>query len=136
MTTSPQIATIVRRASQNIERLATARIQHLGLTYRQMMVLLVVKEKEGCSQRHIYRVTGIDRTTVSHIARTLEQKGLVVHTVNPEDARSVRITMTPEGERVAAAGKRIMQKVEAELGRVIKGKEAIIDDALTKLGEI
>lgn len=131
-----QLAAMVRQASQNIERLAGGRVEHLGLTYRQMVVLVAVLGREGSSQREITDATGIDRTTVTNICRTLEKRDLLSQEKSPDDARSVRVTLTKEGKELATQGVSILRRIESELSRAVKPNRPVVDEVLLQFIEL
>ena len=68
------------------------------------MVLALVDGVPGISQDAVVDRTGIDRTTVSHLLRELEDRGYLERVPDPLDRRRARSTVTEVGSRVAAAG--------------------------------
>jgi DNA-binding MarR family transcriptional regulator len=135
MTQHPQIATTIRRASQNLERIATAYVKHLGVTYRQILVLISVKHNPGCSQRHITELTGIDRTTVNNIVDTLEPRGLLDRPRNTEDKRLISVSCTDEGAEIAKAGEKILAVFDSKVRDIVKVEHRSLEAAMTKLME-
>jgi MarR family transcriptional regulator, organic hydroperoxide resistance regulator len=55
---------------------------------------------EPCSQRELARSLHFDASNVTDIVDRLEERGLVMRTVDPADRRVRRLVLTPEGEAV------------------------------------
>jgi len=73
----------------------------LGLTHAHYAVLssLLGMERAGLypSQRELADHTGLESLYVSKLARTLDAEGLIQRSRDPEDARTVRLTLTDRG---------------------------------------
>jgi MarR family transcriptional regulator, organic hydroperoxide resistance regulator len=55
---------------------------------------------EPCSQRELARSLHFDASNVTDIVDRLEERGLVVRTIDPNDRRIRRLVLTPEGEEL------------------------------------
>lgn len=130
------IATLIRRTSQNIERIANVNVKPLKLTYRQLLVLVAVSKQPGCSQRKITEATGIDRTTVNNIVETLTRGGLLSQPRNDEDRRLTSVTLTKAGEKRCKDGEEILADFDGRLREIIKGEHTTMERAMNKLMEI
>ncbi|WP_329134944.1 MarR family transcriptional regulator [Streptomyces sp. NBC_01476] len=97
-------------------RAVTARYRPLldaiGLTYPQYLVMLVLWEHDAVAVKELGAALQLDYGTLTPLLKRLEASGLVRRERRPDDERSVRITLTPQGaelrERAAA--------VPAEIG--------------------
>lgn len=70
----------------------------LNSTLAEMKVMgCVLFKEEGCSVKEIAERLGITRGAVSQIVERLVQKGPLIRVPDPDDRRSVRITLSPEG---------------------------------------
>ena len=101
-----------------LNRLATQRIQ-LPLPVAQARLLSTI---EAHGEARICDLAAIDhcsQPTMTTQVRRLEDAGLVTRTVDPGDARAVRIRITPEGMRT--------------LNRVRADRAAAIDPQLARL---
>jgi DNA-binding MarR family transcriptional regulator len=101
-----------------LNRLATQRIQ-LPLPVAQARLLSTI---EAHGEARICDLAAIDhcsQPTMTTQVRRLEEAGLVTRTVDPGDARAVRIRITPEGVRT--------------LNRVRVDRAAAIDPLLARL---
>jgi DNA-binding MarR family transcriptional regulator len=84
----------IRRAHQHL----SAAFPDSGVTLPQTAVLRAL-DAANCAltQKAIIAATGIDRSTLSELVRRMETTRLVTLAPNPEDRRSVLVTLTPKG---------------------------------------
>jgi len=77
---------------------------------------------------------GVDRSTMSGLVDRAEQRGLLARHPDPDDRRSVRVDITPEGRALAV---RIYGQLSAELApliaRVPEGRRAGLAAELEQL---
>lgn len=84
------------------------------LTVPQFLVTMAVYRQarhhwDPLTQGEVASRLGMDANTTSQIVRALERRGLLTRTPHPDDARSLALTLTPEGmdrARVASASAR------------------------------
>lgn len=125
MATNPlEITDIVRHASLAIERAAARRVAPLGLTYRQMTVLIAALDHPSSSQAELISVTMIDRTTISIIVDRLAQLGLLEQGVNKMNRRAMRVSCTSEGKRKATAGRKVLAEFGAHIHELLGAQGA------------
>lgn len=112
--TGSELLTVVAR----LNRLASRRIR-LPLPWAQARLLGTI---EDCGSARISELADIDhcsQPTMTTQVRRLEAAGLVARTPDPEDARAVRIAITPQGRAI--------------LARVRADRAAVIDPYLATL---
>ena len=85
------------------------------LTPRQFAVLKAVAASEGLSQIDVVLATGIDRSTVSSMTRTLVKRGYLARKRIKDDARTYAVRLTDAGRRVLDCAKPMAEKVEIGL---------------------
>jgi len=85
------------------------------LTPRQFVILKAVAASEGLSQTDVMDATGIDRSTVSSMTRTLVKRGYLARKRIKGDARTYAVRLTDAGRRVFNSAKPIAEKVEIGL---------------------
>lgn len=88
----------------------------LNSTLAELKVMgCVLFKKEGCSVKEIAERLGITRGAVSQIVERLVQKGPLIRVPDPDDRRSVRITLSREGlerhERLNASFEMLLQEM-------------------------
>ncbi|HDD24299.1 MAG TPA: MarR family transcriptional regulator [Chloroflexi bacterium] len=72
--------------------------EEMGITPSQFILLDRVAMSPGCGVREIARGLGVTSPTVSVGVRRLEEARLVERQPNPQDKRSIRLFLTPQGE--------------------------------------
>jgi DNA-binding MarR family transcriptional regulator len=91
-------------------------LDRLGLTHPQYLVMLALWEHSPLSATEIGRLLQLDLPTLSPLLKRLEALGLVDRRRNPEDERSLRVTLTEQGlalrdEALAVPGA-VMERLE------------------------
>ncbi len=85
------------------------------LTPRQFVILNAVSASEGLSQIDVVVATGIDRSTVSSMTRTLVKRGFLARKRVKGDARTYAVRLTDAGQRVLDSAKPLAEKVDIGL---------------------
>ena len=122
--------------SRMIERVFEERLTALAIT-RAMWTVLLAAEQEGCLKpSEIADFVGIDRTAVSRLLRSLEQKGLVRRSGGAQDGRAREVSVTAAGKKVLAAATQAAHETAHWYGGKLSRKEqAEIHQLLDKLLE-
>jgi DNA-binding MarR family transcriptional regulator len=115
-----------------------AELAPLGLTYLQLVMLRaadrLARAGERPSQTRLACVLATDRMLVSKVSKLLDQKGLIVRPVHPDDARAVEIVLTEAGRRAVAASLPVTRAAqEAFFGRLSPERLAEFDRTLDEL---
>jgi DNA-binding MarR family transcriptional regulator len=102
------------------------------LSLTQLRVLGILRDREP-TMADLATFTGLERSTVSGLIDRATQRGLVTKTADPDDGRSVRVTLTEPTrnlvpEITAAIGNRIMPLT----GRLSTGEQQRLTALLTK----
>jgi len=114
--------------------------QH-GITHAQFVVLstLLGSGSRGRrpNQRAIAAAAGLDALFVSKLAGALERQGLVDRTRDPDDSRSMQLTLTEQGVATARAAaltvRQLHETVFAPVGGLRGPAVAELTDTLTGL---
>lgn len=85
----------VARKLREIQRLT---VSEADLTPPQFQTLRLLWEQDGQTFKALASSNGITPPTMTGIADTLEKKGLVKRQPNPDDRRSLLVTLTEEGK--------------------------------------
>ncbi|MCV7032105.1 MarR family winged helix-turn-helix transcriptional regulator [Mycobacterium sherrisii] len=104
-----------------LNRLATQRIQ-MPLPAAQARLLATIEVHGEARIGDLAAVDHCSQPTMTTQVRRLEDAGLVSRTVDPGDARAVRIRITPEGRRMLNA-------VRADRAAAIEPQLAILEPA-------
>ncbi|MEU7875262.1 MarR family transcriptional regulator [Dactylosporangium sp. NPDC049140] len=111
--------------------------EELDLLLIALLPLRVVAATPGCRVQDIADGVGISVGGASKSADRLERGGWVRRIDNPADRRSSLLELTPEGERVVAAGSAVIrEEMEARLGPVLgaRGLDRFAADVERLLG--
>ncbi|WP_342371725.1 MarR family transcriptional regulator [Propioniciclava soli] len=87
------------RATTSTYRTALADI---GLTYPQYLVMLTLWEQDGVTVSELGERLHLDSGTLSPLLGRLEAGGLVSRSRSAQDARLVRVSLTPAGSALRA----------------------------------
>lgn len=79
----------------------------LGLTYTQYITLLVLWETPSLSFKHLAERLRLDSGTLTPLLKKMESAGLLTRQRDPEDERSVIITLTKQGESLKEAARKV-----------------------------
>ena len=114
--------------------IATAYEQRFGLKAPEWRVVAVLAQEGELTQQGLVRRTNMDKVSVSRAAQGLAQRGLVSRTPDPQDARSLRLTLTAEGRglhrKLAPVILELERHLVAELGA---GEVAQLKEMLRRL---
>jgi len=88
---------LLARAHRAMRRWLMSRLDPLGVTYEQFVVLAHLWHKAGLSQNELAQQAFMDRTSLARMLRRMEQVGLVRREPDETDARVNRVNLTPQG---------------------------------------
>ncbi|MBD3896794.1 MarR family transcriptional regulator [Halomonas sp. ML-15] len=91
---------LLRRCHQISVAIFLRKCEEYNLTQLQYVVLAALDEQGPLDQITLGGFTALDRNTVAVVVRKLEERGLVTRQRNPEDRRSMVVTLTDSGERL------------------------------------
>lgn len=79
----------------------------LGLTYPQYLAMLVLWEKRRATVGEVCEALGLDTGTVSPLLKRIEAMGLVERQRDPEDERTVRVSLTASGKALEEEARKV-----------------------------
>ena len=103
-------------------------LEHLGLTYPQYLVMLILWEQDDILVKDIGVRLFLDSGTLTPLLKRLESAGLIERKHGTVDERQVRITLTENGPRIevqsapGAAASVVCQRADA---RAVDGTTAL-----------
>lgn len=89
----------LRGAYLTFHRLANARFEQSGITADQFVVMAILAEAPGLSQREIVDRAHSDANTVGAILKRLEAKRLIKREAHPVDGRAWCVFLTAQGSK-------------------------------------
>lgn len=82
-------------------------LTEIGLTYTQYLVMMVMWEEKKLSVKDICKKLYLDSGTLTPLLKKLEAKELITRQRDPQDERSVLISLTDEGSALKEQAKSV-----------------------------
>lgn len=134
-----QLCFALHSASHAFARAYKPRLEKLGLTYPQYLVMLVLWEGDGLTVNQVGERLFLESSTLTPLLKRLEAAGHIARRRDAEDERQVRVTLTAQGRALRKAAAEIPAQMlsaskldVATLGRLrdeIAGLRAALDMA-------
>lgn len=99
-------------------------LDDLGLFPGQEQTLQVLAASDGATMGELSRVLRVRPPTVSKTIARLTTQGLVERKMSVDDARVVRVHLTPAGHERLQRLDQVVEAIEAELQEILDDKEA------------
>lgn len=112
------LGTTIGKLRNKLHRLMKQRYAaeaNIKLTVEEFILLTMIRAKTDQILQNIAIATGKNKSVVMRMIDSLEKKGLVKRTVNPEDRRENLLSITDIGEQVVAEYHKIEKKLSYEL---------------------
>ncbi len=107
-------------------------LDHLGLTYPQYLVMVLLWEREPRTVRELGRAFEFDSGTLSPMLKRLEAAGLLRRRRRAEDEREVEVTLTDGGRGLQDRAREVPRDIERATG--LSGRE--IEELRGQLAEL
>jgi MarR family transcriptional regulator, organic hydroperoxide resistance regulator len=107
-------------ASRAMVQAYTPLLAELGLTYPQYLVMLVLWETDGMTVKGLGEKLYLDSGTLTPLLKRLETLGVVRRERSTEDARSVRVSLTPRGRKLRREAESIPQAILCRTGLTLE----------------
>jgi len=98
-------------------------LRPLGLTNGQFSLLTSLNRAEPATMGTTATLLAMDRTTLTAALKPLTRGGFVEVTIDPEDRRGRRLTLTRAGKSLLASAVPIWKRTHAEVERLLDGKD-------------
>lgn len=112
------LGTTIGKLRNKLHRLMKQRYAaeaNIKLNVEEFILLTMIRAKTDQILQNIAIATGKNKSVVMRMIDSLEKKGLVKRTVNPEDRRENLLSTTDMGEQVVAEYHKIEKKLSYEL---------------------
>jgi MarR family transcriptional regulator for hemolysin len=131
--TVPDLSFLLAHASHVLASRMTAALAEIGMTPRGHCVLVHALPGE-LTQIELAKLADLDKTTMVVTLDELEEAGYAERRPSRTDRRARIVTVTEEGERIAAAGAKIVDRVHREvLGALPPAERDVFVSALARL---
>lgn len=117
------------RAHQAMGKVYRTLLEPLGLTYPQYLVLVSLWQKNSQPVKALAHELSLESNTLTPLLKRMETAGLVQRNRNPEDERSVIVSLTEPGWAM-------QQKAEHVTGCVVAASQMTFDEAKSLKSEI
>ncbi|HWS72687.1 MAG TPA: MarR family transcriptional regulator [Thermoanaerobaculia bacterium] len=94
-----------------------------GLTPQEGHLLTYLRSYAPAPVGDLVRVFGVKASSMTSILDRLEEEGLIERQLNPDDRRSLIVTLTKRGRTQAAAMQRFVEETEEEIASRLTEKE-------------
>lgn len=106
-----------QRAARTLGRRFDEALRPAGLTSGQFSLLMSLNQPRPPSIGAVAGLLAMDRTTLTANLKPLERRELVTTTVDPDDRRGRRVSLTKAGRTVLRAALPIWRRVHGEIDR-------------------
>ena len=94
----PEVFGLVEQVSKKLKGFQRRTMREAGLTPAQYFILSLLWEKDRMAFKDLAAASLTSRPTITGIVDTLERKGLVTREPNPDDRRSLLVSLTEKGK--------------------------------------
>ncbi|RKH50016.1 MarR family winged helix-turn-helix transcriptional regulator [Corallococcus llansteffanensis] len=117
-------------ASRAMVQAYTPLLSKLGLTYPQYLVMLVLWETDGVTVKALGEKLYLDSGTLTPLLKRLETLAFVRRERSKEDARSVRVSLTPQGRALRRKATSIPEAIACRTGLSLEELSRLRRDVL------
>ncbi len=111
-----QLCFALYAATNAITRAYRSRLSHIGLTYSQYLVMMVLWETDGITVKNIAQQLQLDSPTITPLLKRLESAGFLNRQRNANDERVVNIFLTDAGRNIQARVAEMQKGVACQTG--------------------
>ncbi|MGO4889219.1 MarR family winged helix-turn-helix transcriptional regulator [Anaerobacillus sp. MEB173] len=99
----------IHRTDLKLTSFIKAKMETYNIAPEQNLIMMLLWEKDGLTQNQVGEKLNKDKTNIARMASNLEKKGYIKRSNCPNDRRSVKLYLTPEGKQL---GKEIIPIAE------------------------
>lgn len=115
-----QVCFALSVAARSVVALYRPLLEPMGLTHPQYLVMLALWQHAPLSVRDLSRLLQLDPGTLSPLLKRLETTGYLRRERDPDDERSLAITLTESGRDLRREAEKIPPAVVTRLGMPIE----------------
>lgn len=128
--TSLRLSQLLYTSSRLMIQQIQLRLNELGLTYLQYLVMSILWEKDGLKVHELGERLSLDSGTLTPLLKKLEVQNLLKRKRGENDERTVSIHLTYQGKSLQTKTLAILQELEDQLtSRLGKSTEKLIPQA-------
>jgi len=124
-----------QRAARRLARRFDAVLRPFGLTNGQFSLMVALNQPEPPPIGRLAPFLGMDPSTLTAAVKPLARRGLLVVEPDPDDGRSRRLRITPEGVALMRGAVEVWRDAHAELDAELEaGTAEALRQGLAKIG--
>lgn len=113
----------LRATWQAVAKMYNEQAMQYNSTMATAFVLLNVDKEKGTPSTALGPLMGMEPTSLSRILKTMESKGYICRTKNPDDGRSVIIKLTDQGKNMRKISKGHVIKFNETVNQYVSDKD-------------
>jgi len=113
----------IHKAVRQITLYLEPQCSELGVSPAEGHLLSYMRTYAPCPILEILRVFGTRPSTMTSMLERLEERGLILRKPDPDDRRSVLVSLTREGKGVAERIERMLRDLEGRIGTRVGKRE-------------
>ena len=115
-----QILSAVHKASRRVAIHLEKETGALGVSTVEGHILTYLLSYAPCPISELQSVFGTKPSTLTSLLDRLERRSLIVRRKNPEDGRSWRVTLRPDGKKLAGKLRRIVASLDGAIAASLR----------------
>lgn len=121
--TRPGLLSPLHKATRQIGLYFEQQAAGSGLTPQEGHLLTYLRSYAPAPVGDLVRVFGVKASSMTSILDRLEEAGLIERALNPDDRRSLVVTLTRRGTTAATSMQRFVEKTEREIASRVSERE-------------
>jgi DNA-binding MarR family transcriptional regulator len=118
------LAMSLRSAYWTLHRRTDSAVAPLGVTANQYVLLCLLAEHSGLTQRALVELASSDPNTVRAMLLVLQRNGFIDRTPHPEDGRAWQISLTSKGRKALQRIKASTDSLRSSLLAALRPNES------------
>ena len=109
-------------------------LKEIGLSHGQAIALKIIYEENNIKQEDLNKRLQIDKSAVTRILKTLEDKQLIIKETSQEDKRNHILSLTSNGKMVYPQIKNVIKETtEVMLKDINQNQQLLLEKLLLKM---
>jgi DNA-binding MarR family transcriptional regulator len=124
----------IAKANQTGIKFLNQKILALGITPVQAMVLAFLSEEDRITAGELGKKIELDSATLTGLLDRLEAARLITRQGNPDDRRSIKIHLTPQGRKTGREAGGLIEEANREfLATFTNSEKGLLMDLIKKM---
>ena len=109
-------------------------LKEIGLSHGQAIALKIIYEENNIKQEDLNKRLQIDKSAVTRILKTLEDKQLIIKETSQEDKRNHILSLTSNGKMLYPQIKNVIKETtEVMLKDIDQNQQLLLEELLLKM---